>query len=224
MPFPTTPVDGQVYVTPDGMRYLYASISKSWKLNSGAAVSKDNMQAITAPTQTDDITSGYGVGSSWMDTVSGTFYDCVDSTANLAVWRISGIRPAHFAGNIPLLTTVPTISTVVPFATVSTNDITNSGGSITISTGGIYNISFTAYVYGSSIHKTYQAQYFEGNIPDVIIGSTIVNSNVISTKFNQTYAFAKIKTLVPGSIITIRHMTDDLAMTAGCDISIIRVG
>jgi len=224
MAFPIAPANGQVYVTPDGMRYVYATAAKSWTMSSGGAVSKDNLSATVDPIATDDINLGYGVGSSWRNVTTGTFFECTSNVIGAAIWKISGIRPAHFAGNVPLLTAVPNISTTIPFTTVSTIDITNVAGAMTISTAGVYSISFTAYIYASAIKRTYQAQYIENAVLDPLMGTQSVYRNAANTTYTSNYSFTKIKTLTAGSIITIDHMTDDLAMTIGCDISIIRVG
>ena len=45
-----------------------------------------NLAATTAPTQTDDNTQGYAVGSMWIDTVTNSAYVCVDATTGFAVW------------------------------------------------------------------------------------------------------------------------------------------
>ena len=42
---------------------------------------------IVAPTSTDDSSSGYQIGSMWIDTVSKTSYTCIDSTLTAAVWN-----------------------------------------------------------------------------------------------------------------------------------------
>ena len=53
-----------------------------------------NYSAITAPTINDDVTKGYVVGSTWVDTVSGFTYVCVNNTQGAAVWNQDGITQA----------------------------------------------------------------------------------------------------------------------------------
>jgi hypothetical protein len=47
---------------------------------------KVNLEAITAPTATDDSGDGYAVGSRWLDTTADKEYVCADATAGAAVW------------------------------------------------------------------------------------------------------------------------------------------
>ncbi len=48
---------------------------------------KDNLISITAPTEKDDWTQGYAVGSVWIDTVKKIYYVCSDSTQSSAIWH-----------------------------------------------------------------------------------------------------------------------------------------
>jgi hypothetical protein len=47
---------------------------------------KQKLDAIIAPTTTDDINSGYEVGSLWFDITNDEAYACLDNTASAAVW------------------------------------------------------------------------------------------------------------------------------------------
>ena len=64
---------------------------------------QNNYSAITAPTVTDDISSGYAIGSVWVDTVGDSPYILVDGTIGAAVWAKldesggAGIDPADQA-------------------------------------------------------------------------------------------------------------------------------
>jgi hypothetical protein len=57
-------------------------------------VTVNNMNAVSAPTATDDVSKKYSVGSTWF--FSGTTYTCVDNTENKAVW-ISSTDLFYFA-------------------------------------------------------------------------------------------------------------------------------
>ena len=46
-----------------------------------------NTGATAAPTVTDDSAAGYGIGSSWLDTVAAKIRFCTDATAGAAVWK-----------------------------------------------------------------------------------------------------------------------------------------
>lgn len=50
----------------------------------------DNLEGAVAPTDTDDETAGYAVGSVWIDAVLGLVYVCVDATEDNAVWFLTG--------------------------------------------------------------------------------------------------------------------------------------
>jgi len=53
----------------------------------GTDFAKANFQATTAPTVSDDVDAGYGVGSRWVDVTDGSEYLCVDATKGAADWR-----------------------------------------------------------------------------------------------------------------------------------------
>ena len=48
---------------------------------------KDNLAAAVAPAVGDDNTSGYAVGSKWIDTAADNSYICVDASTGAAVWN-----------------------------------------------------------------------------------------------------------------------------------------
>ena len=47
---------------------------------------QNNLTATSAPTVNDDITTGYSVGSHWINVTGDTIYVCVDNTDGAAVW------------------------------------------------------------------------------------------------------------------------------------------
>src|SRR3990172_1927847 len=59
-----------------------------------AHVPRNNYSATAAPAVTDDISSGYGVGSVWLDLTNDAAYVCVDSTVDAAVWVQTGTASA----------------------------------------------------------------------------------------------------------------------------------
>ncbi len=60
-------------------------------------VPKNNFAATANATVNDDSSSGYGVGSTWINTTDDNAYVCLDATAGAAVWeKVSGLT-AHLA-------------------------------------------------------------------------------------------------------------------------------
>ncbi len=49
---------------------------------------KSNLTATSAPTVSDDITSGFSGGSVWIDTVAVRCYVCLDPSSGAAVWIV----------------------------------------------------------------------------------------------------------------------------------------
>lgn len=48
---------------------------------------KVNLTATQAPTNTDDTSAGYSIGSTWINVSDNDVYKCTDSTDNFAIWR-----------------------------------------------------------------------------------------------------------------------------------------
>ena len=66
----------------------------SWLMGnniSGIISIKNNMNASVSPTNLDDTSIGYEIGSRWFDTTSDHEYICLDSTDNNAVWKSTTI-------------------------------------------------------------------------------------------------------------------------------------
>jgi hypothetical protein len=62
----------------------------------GHPVKKHNNNGFGPPTVTDDLDSGYTVGSAWWDVVNNAFYVCKDPVVGAAVWTIIYPNPAVF--------------------------------------------------------------------------------------------------------------------------------
>lgn len=54
-----------------------------------AAEIKDNFGSSVAPTNNDDGTQGYSIGSQWIDVANDIVYTCTDASTGAAVWKIS---------------------------------------------------------------------------------------------------------------------------------------
>ena len=92
------------------------------------ANTKNNFSAIVAPTANEDTTSGYSVGSVWINTATGRNYTCVDATSGSAIWR-QGIENHNDLTNIGTNTHVQ-IDTHIADATIH-RSINDAGTSTT---------------------------------------------------------------------------------------------
>lgn len=62
-----------------------------------AAGLKNKLDAVNAPTTTNDDSEGYAVGSFWVDVINDESYRCVDATTNLAVWVKTTLQTSDLA-------------------------------------------------------------------------------------------------------------------------------
>jgi len=66
---------------------------------------KTNLAATTDPTVNDDITQGYQIGSTWINTTANKVYIATDVTTGAAIWRSvsppSGTANGDLAGTYP---------------------------------------------------------------------------------------------------------------------------
>ena len=68
---------------------VYKTASGKYELEnkpSGSGV-QNNFSATAAPTETDDSSNGYSVGSVWIDVSADKIYQCADSTNGAAIWK-----------------------------------------------------------------------------------------------------------------------------------------
>jgi len=64
-----------------------------WSEISGGSGIQDNLSASASPITTDDSSSGYSVGSVWIDTTANNSFICVDANVRLAVWKQTNNLP-----------------------------------------------------------------------------------------------------------------------------------
>ena len=50
----------------------------------------NKFDATAAPTVNDDTSTGFSVGSTWIDVTNDKAYNCVDATTGAAVWNEAG--------------------------------------------------------------------------------------------------------------------------------------
>ena len=65
---------------------------------------KCKYDATVAPTEDNDSSEGYAVGSKWIDTTHAKIYECVDATGGAAVWQENGVASVDTT-DIPRATT-----------------------------------------------------------------------------------------------------------------------
>lgn len=80
-------VAGALPITNGGTGSNNATSARASLGISDIAAAKSNLAALTAPTSVNDLGQGYGVGSIWVNTASGTGYMCVSASAGAAVWK-----------------------------------------------------------------------------------------------------------------------------------------
>lgn len=101
------------------------------------SLAKQNLAASVAPTTTDDVNSGYSIGSLWVDTVTDKSYICVDATASAASWN--DVRGSE--GATQALDNLQAVS--INAALIPDTDITHDIGSTTTAWREIYAEKYT---------------------------------------------------------------------------------
>lgn len=78
------------YSWPDAAKYLNSYLGEiARELNALIDSHRlSNYTATTNPAITDDITKGYKVGSTWLNTSTGKWYFCAVETAGAASWSL----------------------------------------------------------------------------------------------------------------------------------------
>jgi len=103
MSFPIAPIDGQFFTTADGRTYKFVSAGTLWDFQGFTSSSpKANLAATLPPSATDDVNSGYSIGSMWVDTIANKAYTNVDATATAAIWMLNGGGGVVVGNTFPL--------------------------------------------------------------------------------------------------------------------------
>jgi len=223
MAFPATPIDGQIHISTTGLKYVYTAATNSWKMSSGATLGKSNLAATIAPTVNDDNTAGYGVGSLWIDTITQSYYSCVGASNAAAIWIKSGFKPAYAISSLPLLTIIPAISAPIIWPTPTLVDLTQLAGVFTVTTTGVYEISYTANHEATNKRFGYFISLTINGIIDPIQGATFTDKNSLSTRWSRIVSFNKTLLLAAGTTFSLNHFTDDIASTVSGNMCIKRI-
>jgi hypothetical protein len=79
-----------VFYQPEGQIWRwYVKLDDGQSTNLSPIMSRNNLTGVAPPTTNDDVTKGYGVTSSWADTVGGNIYFCISPAFGAAVWKIA---------------------------------------------------------------------------------------------------------------------------------------
>ena len=110
------------------------------------ALLKNKFDATAAPTVNDDSSTGYSVGSKWINTTSQNIYTCVDASVGAAVWKdITGLKissndttPGYLEDKVQSANTKLGISTI--------NEGGNEKTQFTVNEGNINHDSLNGFV------------------------------------------------------------------------------
>ena len=160
------PIVGEVYTTAEQV-----------KLASLVGEPKSNLNAVSAPTITDDLSKGYSLGSTWI--YNSVTYTCTTDTTGSAVWT-SSADIFYFDTWSDLVTTISATGTtyVNKFATVS-----NANG-------------------GNGSNTTYTAPSAMGN-PIVDGGQATYKVNTQGTNYSVTCQARTVSNPVITSVMTV---------------------
>jgi len=89
-----------------------------------------NYSATTNPSSTNDINSGYSIGSIWINTTTNCAYTCTNNTAGSAIWEISALVSTNYLpeGSNNLYYTNARVNTVI--ASITTNNIAEGSNNL----------------------------------------------------------------------------------------------
>lgn len=136
----------------------------------GGIGGKNNTQATTNPTTTDDFNSGYAPGSIWLNSSTGRAFLCITNTVNNAVWtEAMGITPNNRV-TPEVNNTVDIGSSVYQFKDIYIDGTgyidAVSGDTITLTSNATVggNITLTGNLVGSGNITNTGTGYFGGNL------------------------------------------------------------
>jgi len=104
MAFPSAASNGQLYSTSDGRVYIYNILSDTWDFKSDSSVTQNNVSATVDPTSSDNASSGYSVGSYWINVSNGVIFTATSVSPGSATWIQTSNIPITKSTSDPLLT------------------------------------------------------------------------------------------------------------------------
>ncbi len=143
----------------------------------------DNPGQAAAPSATDDVNKGYGVGSRWYDTRFNVWWGCVDNSAGAAKWfphAVETCLASLIGANMNATTDQPFnphFDLTLGNFSVSKILATNASISLTTAAGGIYTAAAKG---GTAIVAAAQA-YSGLTLATSLLGLTIATAGSGST-------------------------------------------
>lgn len=203
---------------------------------------RHNFSAVTDPTNTDDATVGYSVGSRWINTTNDTSFVCLDSTTSSASWSLvsldSGDTSTYFeaydnAGG----TVVGTTFTDLPLDTqrVSGSDYSHTPGSAVVevqATGTylVYGHGSTDVSGGSSRTVTAVGLFLDSGVGfNVVGGTSIWLYNRTNGAGANTGSFMAVMNLSAGDQLKLRGIrvagtSTIVTAQGGSGLTLVRIG
>jgi hypothetical protein len=136
----------------------------------GGIGGKNNSQATSNPTTSDDFNDGYAPGSIWLNAITGRVFFCVTNTVNNAVWAEALAITPNNRITSEVSNTVDIGSSVYQFKDIyidGTGHIDNvSGDTFTFTSNGSIggNLTLTGNLVQSGNNTTTGTGYFGGNL------------------------------------------------------------
>lgn len=110
----------------DKLQYVTETVGDTNSLPVGSLkdkVKQDNLTAVVDPTVSDDSSSGYSIGSVWVNTVTPTGFICMDASVGAAVWQQVG------GSSLPVSVLQRTTAAVSLYIDASSGNDSNNGSS-----------------------------------------------------------------------------------------------
>jgi hypothetical protein len=166
----------------------------------GGTGGKNNNQATSNPTITDDVDAGYAPGNIWLNTTTGRFFVCAVNTASAAVWNeVVGVdsttskiypettntvdigsttnryKDLYLAGSISGTANATFGGTLNVTGTTTLSDVNATGNATVGGTLGVTGLATLAQVDANS--GTIDNTVIGGNTASPITGTTITANN-----------------------------------------------
>jgi len=201
---------------------LTTSITGYLPATHGGIGGKNNTQATSNPTTSDDFNDGYAPGSIWLNATNGRVFFCVTNTASNAVWAEALAITPNNRITAEVSNTVDIGSSVYQFKDIyidGTGYIDNvSGDTFTFTSNGSIggNLTLTGNLVHSGNNTTTGTGYFGGNLTanaDLAVTGTLNAAGDVNFG-NATTDTVTFISRVDSSVIPSSTTTYNLGSTA----------